>query len=87
MAKDNVDDLYSIAQAARLLSTEDRKIVPRSLHRAVTENNIPTVPIGNIKAITLANAKIAAKLVRDKPGNPGNDRPRTVKRNPRGMYE
>lgn len=87
MVQNPPGDLYSINEAARLLSTDERKIVSRSLHRAVTDNNIPTVVIGSAKAITLANAKLAAKLIRDRPGNPGNDGPRTVKRPPRRAYE
>lgn len=82
MAQNPDDALYSINEAARLLSTTERKIVSRSLHRAVTDNNIPTEIIGSAKAITLANAKKAAKLIRDRPGNPGNNGPRTVKRMP-----
>lgn len=87
MIQNPADDLYSINEAARLLSTDERKIVSRSLHRAVTDNNIPTAIIGNVKAITLANAKLAALLIRDRPGNPGNDGPRTVKRPPRRACE
>lgn len=87
MAPNPNEALYSINEAARLLSTDERKIVSRSLHRAVTDNNIPTVIIGSAKAITLDNAKKAAKLIRDRPGNPGNDEPRTVKRNPRPVRD